>query len=71
MLLSLTVSLMLAGCQNGAERADAQDDAYCRRTIVERNDGRPNAYQECRANMMGYRTQQAIRASGDVITVQR
>jgi hypothetical protein len=32
--------------------------------IVERNDAHPEAYKECRANLMGYRRNQAIAASG-------
>lgn len=57
--------LMLAGCQSGAERNDAEDDTYCRRVITERNDARPTAYQECRDHMIQYRRNGAIAASGN------
>ena len=63
-VIVMCITLALAGCQGAAERADAQDDAYCRKTVQERNDTRPDAYQECRNNMMGYHRNQAIAASG-------
>lgn len=56
--------LVLAGCQASDERREAQDDAYCRKTVSDRNDSRPSAYQECRDNMMGYHRNAAIAASG-------
>jgi hypothetical protein len=64
-------ALALAGCQGDLEKREMADDASCRKIIAERNDGRPTAYQECRANMMQYRNQSAVAASGDTIIVRR
>lgn len=58
------IALALAGCQRDVEAAEKADDASCRQIIAERNDARPNAYQECRAHLMDYRRNKAIAASG-------
>lgn len=58
-LLLTLCAVSLGGCRQAAlERNEMADDGFCRRTITERNDNRPSAYQECRANMMAYRDQQ-------------
>lgn len=57
-------AVLLAGCQQDVERREAADDAYCRKVVVERSDTRPEAYRECRTNMMQYHTQKAIATSG-------
>jgi hypothetical protein len=60
----LLTTLVLAGCQQDLEARERDDDASCRKIITERNDTRPNAYQECRAHLMDYRRNKAIAASG-------
>lgn len=63
-LLIIGFLLVLTGCQNEVEQREAQDDAYCRKVIVQRGDARLSAYQECRNNMMQYHEQKALAASG-------
>jgi hypothetical protein len=57
-------ALLLAGCQKDVEARETADDSFCRKTVAERNDSRPDAYKECRANLMQYHQQKAIAASG-------
>jgi hypothetical protein len=66
-LILMLVSLPLVGCQSRAEKLEIADDESCRRLITERNDGRPEAYKECRANLMQYRNQGAVAASGSTV----
>jgi hypothetical protein len=66
-ITGLILALALGGCQNALERAEIADDQSCRKIIADRNDSRPDAYTQCRANFQGYRQQQAIAASGDVV----
>lgn len=60
----LTVSLLtLAGCASSSvATAERDDDASCRKIIADRGDARPNAYQDCRQNLMEYRRNKAIAA---------
>ncbi|MBW7970936.1 hypothetical protein [Bradyrhizobium sp. BR 10289] len=63
-VLLLSVSVVLVGCQGDVEKREADDHASCLKIVSERNDTRPNAYQECRNNLMEYHRQKAIAASG-------
>ena len=40
------------------------DDQSCRKIIADRNDARPDAYTQCRANFQQYRQQRATVAAG-------
>lgn len=64
MILIIGALVLLAGCQKDIEARERDDDASCRQLIAERNDARPTAYQECRANLMQYREQKATALSG-------
>lgn len=62
LLVASTVTL--TGCAKSAAEREVADDQSCRRIIQERNDTRPNAYQECRGNLMEYQRQRAVAVSG-------
>lgn len=69
--LALLVALGLTGCAKSAAEREVADDSSCRRIIAERNDSRPTAYQECRANLMEYERQRSLRASGSTTIINR
>ena len=66
--LALT-ALALMGCQGDVERREIADDQSCRKIIADRNDTRPEAYKECRSNLMQYHGQAALAASGSTVVV--
>lgn len=69
--LSYTLALLLlVGCAKSPAERETADDMACRRIVAERNDKRPNAYQECRGNLMEYERQRSLRASGGTTIIQ-
>lgn len=60
--------LGLGGCQTEAEHNEITDHESCRRLVTQRNDARPEAYKECRDNLMSYRRNGAIADSGSSYT---
>lgn len=57
-------ALTLTGCAKSPAELEVADDASCRQIISQRNDTRPNAYQDCRAHLADYRRSRAIAVSG-------
>jgi hypothetical protein len=68
-LVALCVAL--ASCAKSPAELEVADDANCRKIIAERNDTRPNAYEDCRAHLADYRRTRAIEVSGDTVVVRR
>jgi hypothetical protein len=66
-LILIAACVCLAGCQSRAEKLEMADNESCRRIITQRNDARPEAYKECRANLMQYHNQGAVAASGSTV----
>jgi hypothetical protein len=72
LLFVLIAGTTLAGCYSQAAVNERKDDENCRAIITERNDRSPEAYKDCRANLMAYRNQGAIAESGrTTINLQR
>jgi hypothetical protein len=63
-LILVSLSVCLSGCQTLEEHLETADGESCQRIIAQRNDTRPEAYKECRANLMQYRNQRAVASSG-------
>jgi hypothetical protein len=63
-LACLFMGLTLCGCSGGLERLEAADDAACKRTIAQRTDPQPGAYEMCRNSLLSYRRNSAITAAG-------
>jgi hypothetical protein len=63
-VLIIIAGATLAGCYSQAAVNERKDDENCRKIVAERNDTRPQAYDQCRANLMAYRQQGAISDSG-------
>jgi hypothetical protein len=68
-VLAALFGLALCGCQNAMERAEMADDQSCRKIIADRNDARPDAYTQCRANFQQYRQQRATVTAGAIAGV--
>lgn len=66
-LVCIVIVLVLSGCAKTAAEREVADDAACRSIVAQRNDTRPTAYQECRANLMEYERQRSVRASSPTI----
>jgi len=71
MFTIVILSIALGGCAKSLVEREAEDDTACKGIIAQRGDTRPDAYKECRANMMAYRSQRAIASSGSTTIVNR
>jgi hypothetical protein len=56
--------LTLGGCQSYMERAEMEDDRACQKVVADRNDARPEAYAQCRANFQQYRHDRMMLIAG-------